>query len=95
MEATADLLVPLLPRRPLLINVHRTLIVLFLKLYVGAFRPNFFDVCQPNRTLLHEEVIRHMENHTAMFFNATVCTGEMKLVKNAYANILSDSLHCC
>lgn len=61
----------------------RTLIVLVMKLYIGAFRPNFFDVCQPNMTMLNDEIARHIQNHTAMFFNATVCTGKKNLVKNA------------
>ena len=64
-------------------DFHRTLFVVLMKLYIGAFCPNFFDVCQPNWTMLLEDVVQDAVNQSLMFFNATICTEETKLVKNA------------
>jgi hypothetical protein len=63
--------------------MHRTLIVLILKLYMGGFRPHFFDVCKPNATLLNEQVAYSVQNYTSLYFNSTICTGNKRMVKNA------------
>jgi hypothetical protein len=35
-------------------------------------------------TLLNAEVAQSLEIRTSLYFNSTVCTGNKKMVKNAY-----------
>jgi hypothetical protein len=70
-----------------LTKFRRALIVSILKHCMGGFRPHFLDVCNPNQTMISEYIEKHyqqLEKHN--FFNATICTGDKKLIKTAWVN---------